>query len=608
MQQTIKVYQDTHKTIKVSPTVIIGGGGTLNHDELFNRPLPDQHPIEAITGLEAELEALDLGLSGLTLDLDTLSGYTQSEFNSVNQNIADLSGYTQSEFTSVNQNINDLSGYTYTNIVNLTNEVQDLNSGLTNLKIDTLYTPDGSTGFVYTDNGLNLHIEGNIIQSGASYETHVEQLYTKNDYIILRDGAVSGLPVGQYTGIQAKLYDGLSDGRLVFGSDGFARVGDVGDEQPLATRVETPTDGYYAVWDDTNKRLDFSDLDTTLDGYLLKDGNITATGATQFFHDVAGSVVGANLRASYTDGDGVKTSLVRSYLNKSNNTPVVRLMALKDGVSNNLYVDPEKSTFSKRVQYDSDFSATFTDNSLVNKKYVEDNFLVSEGNITSSGSTVFKHEGAPVFDPGVMVQGTVEATNVSSTGNKSAGVYVGVTVFSTSPTVDLQAVWDGTLNEFRLLTTHSVTRKRIDYSESAVPATWNDNTLITRGYLDTRLDEMGGGGVEAYSGLTYNVVDGGTIDTPGTTVIDFTGVDVYKVQVEGNTTDEIIFDFENPKIGKTMLMVVTNDGAGNETKPDFDDTNITVFGVYIHQRVNAISVVCIDDTGDGKYWVTIGQS
>lgn len=30
--------------------------GTFDHDELVNRDLPDQHPIEAVTALEGELE------------------------------------------------------------------------------------------------------------------------------------------------------------------------------------------------------------------------------------------------------------------------------------------------------------------------------------------------------------------------------------------------------------------------------------------------------------------------------------------------------------------------------------------------------------------------
>ena len=100
----------------------------------------------------------------------------------------------------------------------------------------------------------NLQVDGNITQSGSSYETHAEKVYTKDDYIVTRDGAVSGLASGDFSGFQVKKYDGTNDGRLVVDSDGTARVGDVGDEQPLLTRAETAdlVNGAPLVWDATN--------------------------------------------------------------------------------------------------------------------------------------------------------------------------------------------------------------------------------------------------------------------------------------------------------------------------------------------------------------------
>ena len=120
-----------------------------------------------------------------------------------------------------------------------------------------LYQPDNTNPFVYTDDGGTLHIDGNIVQQGSVYDTHAEQVYTTNDYIALRDGAVAGLSGGTFAGFQAKLYDGLHDGRLVFDNTGTARVGDVGSEQPLATRIENPLGEYLATWDANNLRLDF---------------------------------------------------------------------------------------------------------------------------------------------------------------------------------------------------------------------------------------------------------------------------------------------------------------------------------------------------------------
>lgn len=117
-----------------------------------------------------------------------------------------------------------------------------------NHKHSQLHQPDGTTPFVYTDNNKNLHIDGNIIQSGAAYVTHSENIYTNNNYIYLREGAEYGLSVDEYAGIEAVKYDGVNNGRLVFNKDGVAKVGDVGSEQSIATREDTPVNGGIAVW------------------------------------------------------------------------------------------------------------------------------------------------------------------------------------------------------------------------------------------------------------------------------------------------------------------------------------------------------------------------
>ena len=114
----------------------------------------------------------------------------------------------------------------------------------------TILTAD-STG-VKVDG--NLEITGDIVQKGAAYETHAEQVFSTNDYIVLRDGAISSLGDG-YAGFLFKKYDGINDGRLVVDANGVARVGDVGDEQPLATREETPLNGGIAVWDDNTYKF-----------------------------------------------------------------------------------------------------------------------------------------------------------------------------------------------------------------------------------------------------------------------------------------------------------------------------------------------------------------
>lgn len=96
-----------------------------------------------------------------------------------------------------------------------------------------------------------------IIQNGAAYETHAEQLFTKNDYIVMRDGALGGLQPGEFSGFRINRYDSVHDGHLVMDSSGIARVGDVGDEQPLTTRDEAAdmTDGAIVTWDTANVKI-----------------------------------------------------------------------------------------------------------------------------------------------------------------------------------------------------------------------------------------------------------------------------------------------------------------------------------------------------------------
>ncbi|MBO7734927.1 MAG: polymer-forming cytoskeletal protein [Methanobrevibacter sp.] len=114
----------------------------------------------------------------------------------------------------------------------------------------------GDTTLADTEVDGTLTVNGDIVQNGSAYETHAEKLYTKKDLIITRDGAVSGLSTGEYTGIQAKKYDGTNDGQLVFDKDGEARVGDIGDTQPILTRDEIAnmTNGSLLKWDGTNKK------------------------------------------------------------------------------------------------------------------------------------------------------------------------------------------------------------------------------------------------------------------------------------------------------------------------------------------------------------------
>ena len=105
-------------------------------------------------------------------------------------------------------------------------------TSLASLAITTLLQVTGDTELSDTEINGDLEVNGDIIQNGQAYETHAEKVYTKDDVIYLRDGAVSGLPTGKYSGVIAKHYDpDGNDGALVFDRSGEARVGDYNETE-----------------------------------------------------------------------------------------------------------------------------------------------------------------------------------------------------------------------------------------------------------------------------------------------------------------------------------------------------------------------------------------
>ena len=137
----------------------------------------------------------------------------------------------------------------------------DPNGDLTNIVTKTGdQTIDGIKTFIG-----KIVADCDIIQNGGNYETHAEQVFTINDYIVMRDGAVSGLGTGQFSGFQVKKYNGSDDGRLVIDNAGVARVGDIGDEQPLLTRSESAqlNNGDLLQWNSTSEKAVSASLNTS---------------------------------------------------------------------------------------------------------------------------------------------------------------------------------------------------------------------------------------------------------------------------------------------------------------------------------------------------------
>jgi hypothetical protein len=128
-------------------------------------------------------------------------------------------------------------------------------------------TTDTFTG-VLTLNG-SLSIFGNIYQDGSSYITHAENVYTTKDFIIMRDGASVALADGSISGIKIMIPDGANN--VLFGADNDAilRIGWENDTlEAIATREDTPTNGYYAYWDDSSTMFKTFNLKGYIDGSL----------------------------------------------------------------------------------------------------------------------------------------------------------------------------------------------------------------------------------------------------------------------------------------------------------------------------------------------------
>ena len=148
-----------------------------------------------------------------------------------------------------------------------------------------------------TNIGGTLNIAGDIIQQGAAYETHAEKIYTTNDYIYMREGAVGGLASGSYAGFEIIKYDGVNDGRLVIDNTGTARVGDVGTEQPLLTREESANlnNGALLKWDAANlKAVDEGTVGSDTKPIKIVNGVATPVTNTLARGDVTGEQITVN--------------------------------------------------------------------------------------------------------------------------------------------------------------------------------------------------------------------------------------------------------------------------------------------------------------------------
>jgi len=175
--------------------------------------------------------------TGVTIDGALVSVGSTKMVSSLNANY--LSGKTASDFAS-SDHVHD----------------QYSQTGHTHYQ---LYDPTGGTiPVVYVDAARNVHIDGDIIQQGTGYITTTEQIVSMSDYIYLRSGATGSLPTTGFTGFEVIKYDGTTNARMVFDYRGVAKVGDVGDEQPIVTRGTGMTNNNVTYWKDG--KLETSDI------------------------------------------------------------------------------------------------------------------------------------------------------------------------------------------------------------------------------------------------------------------------------------------------------------------------------------------------------------
>jgi len=256
---------------------------TVVNDDIAGVPLT----IDAITGTTSNLQ--EWNINGSTLSyINNLGQVYAGIFYDINDSSYYLNPANSTTSLKVAGDIDtlgDLKLGTSSNIISTGNSsflIQsneniildiDSNNNSDTALFKITQHDQASTLFTINDNGDltitgDINIAGDILQDGGVYETHTELLYTENDFIFLRDGAISGLSAGDYTGLISKLADGTSDSGLIFDGNGIARIGDIDlgsgtpyiDTQAIATREDTPGTNAVPYWNSTNIKFESTEM------------------------------------------------------------------------------------------------------------------------------------------------------------------------------------------------------------------------------------------------------------------------------------------------------------------------------------------------------------
>jgi len=167
---------------------------------------------------------------------------------------------------SLGSNFTWINGLLEVSIVTKDSSVEDLfNQKLNN-------TTDTFNGHLTINGSISLF--GNLYQDGSTYIVSAEEIHTKDDYIILRDGAVTALGDSSLSGFTIIKPNGTNN--VVFGTanDAVLRVGWQGDTlEAVATREDNPINNWFAYWDDSSTMFKTYDLVSHVDSsYLRKTG------------------------------------------------------------------------------------------------------------------------------------------------------------------------------------------------------------------------------------------------------------------------------------------------------------------------------------------------
>jgi len=206
---------------------------------------------------------------------DNFTGYTASTEIKIDtkHNILDFNSFTGTTLPTDYYNKSQINIYTGVtdqrldthafNIVDNANDIVSLENNKVNRSGDTITGLLNGTSISLsagldvtgTIQGTDAQLSGNLTVNGSMNVRHIEQIYTRGDFVFMRSGATGGLGIGEISGFGVLDADG-SGTTVIMGTDmnGVMRVGWSGDTlQALATREDNPIDNGISFWSETEQ-------------------------------------------------------------------------------------------------------------------------------------------------------------------------------------------------------------------------------------------------------------------------------------------------------------------------------------------------------------------